>query len=296
MQNFIKIGENLYTNKKHRFQIKKCENCDSNYYCRLDRIETKKTCNRTCYQQLIEKNNHYKITDYLNNIISGSLLSDGCITKYKRGKNYYWSHSCINEDYIDYINQESGLQMSKFIIPKKDGIILGKKVKQKESFILKSKISTTFTEYRNKWYINGIKKVPYDIILNPIVLLHWYIGDGTINSSKGVTFCTDCFDFESISILIEKLTELDFEPMYLEYKNRIIIPNRRVFEFLNYIGNCPVESFKYKWENKFNSYLGRICLNCGDKFDAYANHQKYCNPRCAIKFSDKNGNKLKLKS
>jgi hypothetical protein len=55
MQKFIKIGENLYTNKKHRYQIKNCESCGSDFYCRIDRIETKKTCNRSCFQELVEK-------------------------------------------------------------------------------------------------------------------------------------------------------------------------------------------------------------------------------------------------
>jgi hypothetical protein len=93
---------------------------------------------------------------------------------------------------------------------------------------------------------------------------------------------------------MQELFKLEFEPHYNEDRNRIIIPNRRITEFINYIGKCPIKSFEYKW-NTFveHSYIGRICINCGSIFDAIQNHQKYCKPKCAIDYSNKNGNNLK---
>jgi hypothetical protein len=244
---------------------------------------------------MVEKSKIYLINDHVNEIIIGSLLSDGSIGHTNNGKNYFWTHTSINESYINYIMDDSQINLHKFLNPEKMFISKNKKVyKSKKSFTIKTMASVTFTKFYNKWYPNGKKIVPMDIILTPTILLHWYIGDGSISSSNGITLCTDSFDIDSIDFLLHQLSNLNLCPMLNYLENRIIIPNRRVVEFLNYIGNCPVDEFKYKWKTFIKeSYIGRHCLNCNNIFDSLHNHQKYCNPKCAIRFSNKNRNKLK---
>lgn len=290
MVEYEKINEGIYRNKKHLYLIKQCEYCGSKFFCRKDKINTKKTCNPSCYQNLVEKNNTYIINDHVNEVIIGSLLSDGCINNSNNGKNYFWSHTCIIEDYIDFIINDVKINLHKFSI---DGKFFkspnnGKEYFGKKQYIFKSKASVTFTKFRNDWYPQGKKIVPKFIKLTPIVLLHWYIGDGSISDCRGITLSTDSFDMDSLDFLLYELYNLNFNP-YLNNSNRIIIPNSRIIEFLNYIGKCPVKGFEYKWKTSIKeSYIGRMCVNCGNVFNAIQNHQKYCNPKCAIDFSKKN--------
>lgn len=297
MGEYIKINETLYTDKKHLFLVKICDYCNSEFLCRKDKISTKKTCNKICYQKLIEKNKIYEINSHTNDVIIGSLLSDGCINNSNGGKNYFWTHTSINEEYIDFLINDTMLDLHKFSNKsiKFLSTITNKEYTAKKSYTFKSMASVSFTKYRNDWYPVGKKIVPKDIKITPTILLHWYLGDGFISDSNGITLATDSFDFDSLDFLIYELNNLDLHP-YINYlRNRIIIPNKRVLEFLNYIGKCPIKCFDYKWQTFIKtSYIGRKCLNCNTLFDALSNHQKYCNPRCAIDFSNKNDNKLKI--
>jgi hypothetical protein len=286
---FTKIGNNLYTNYKHHYIIKVCEFCNKEFYCRKDKIIHKKTCNRNCYQNLIEKNNLYNIDKDVESIIMGSLLSDGSLTKGNKGKNYLYTHSSIHEEYIDYLINCMNINLIKYEYKSRKNIFKnGKEYFCKNGFYFRSKASTTFTKLRQKWYINGKKIVPKDIKLNKIILLHWFLGDGNL-SYGGINLCTDSFDEESNQFLLEQLYEMDFLP-YVSSKNRIIIPNKRVFEFLKYIGDCPVNCFNYKWNTIVKeSYNNRICLNCSNVFDTNCNHKKFCCNKCSIRYSNKKG-------
>ena len=283
-EKYVKIGENLYTYNKHRYIIKSCEYCSNDFFCRNDKIKTKKTCNSDCYQKLIEKNNIYIFDKNTLDIINGSLLSDGCITKSHIAKNYHYTHFCKNEEYINYLISKLNINMSKhYLSPKKSG-----KYISKGGFYINSKYSVSFTEMRKIWYPDGKKIVPYNIELNPTVLLHWYLGDGTICNENGIELCTDSFDDNSMDILLERLFELDFLPHKNSY-NRIDIPNKRVFEFLKYIGESPVKCFAYKWYTVVEqSYKNRKCVNCDTIFNTEYNHKIYCSGKCAIQYSNKN--------
>lgn len=289
MGEYQKIGENLYKNKNHHYLKKICSYCNNEFFCRKDKLLTKKTCNKKCYQNLIEKDKSYIIDNYINDIITGSLLSDGCINNSNNGKNYFWTHTSINEDYIDYIISETNLNLSKKFNKEKEFYYKNKKYKSKKNFYFKSKSSVSFTNYKKLWYKNRIKVVPENIKITPTVLLHWYLGDGSISRENGITLCTDSFSSESINYLMYELSNLKFLPMLNYLNNRIIIPNKRVKEFLNLIGNCPVKSFEYKWETFISeSYINRICKKCNNYFDASCNNQKFCCSKCAITYSNKN--------
>lgn len=79
------------------------------------------------------------------------------------------------------------------------------------------------------------------------------MGDGYLNSngnktSQELIFSTDCFVKEDLeTILLPQLKE--FEPHIRGSRNKfhIVIPHKKIKDFLNYIGSCPVEEYKYKW-------------------------------------------------
>ena len=149
-----------------------------------------------------------------------------------------------------------------------------------------------FTELRDKWYPNGKKIIPKDLIITPTVFLHWFLGDGNYNKSHGITLCTDSFSEKDVLTLINNLNKnYCIESYHRKLTNRIIIPNRYVFEIFNIIGQSPVYCYLHKWDTSIiESYFNRTCLNgeCANKFNTLYNHQKHCSDKCYKRWWHKN--------
>lgn len=265
------VGEKILINEKEYKIIGKnrteyfiessCVGCGSIFYKK--KYKKTKFCSQSCQFHKI-----LNIDDVTNQIINGSLLSDGSITKSKKDKNYGFTHTCKFEEYIDFINYNLSFKT--------------KKIENRKYFYLRSGNHEFFSNLRRIWYPNGVKEVPKDIKLTPLTLLHWYLGDGSLQNSLGVVLCTDSFNNEDSLFLSKKLFEVfKIESYILEKKNRIVIPNKFVYEFFNVIGECPVECYSHKWDSIVKkSYFNRVCGYCSKNFDANYNHQRFCSNRC----------------
>jgi len=212
-------------------------------------------------------------------IVNGILLSDGCISKSRANRNYYITHSSIIEPYSDFIRSELSFPIRKTkYLGGKRSTKLGDFI-AKDSYALRTGVDPVWTELRSQWYPNGRKIAP-EISLTPTACLHWFLGDGSLDNQTGIILCTDSFDPNSIQFLRKQLHELGFKTL-TNAKNRVIIPNSSVYEFLNYIGQSPVPEFAYKWDTIVKqSYRGRSCLQCGTVFNAKVNHNVYCAEKC----------------
>lgn len=121
-----------------------------------------------------------------------------------------------------------------------------------------------FTTQRPRWYPNGTKSVPKDIQLTPIVCLYWYLGDGGLHycksKFKGVRLCTNAFLISDIDFLRGKLLDLGFRS-FREKKGVIGLSPIQARNFLGYIGDCPVDCYRYKWcpdnREKYNQLIGK---------------------------------------
>ena len=122
--------------------------------------------------------------------------------------------------------------------------------------------SQTFTQEYYKWYIDGIKHIPNDLILTPLMCKIWYLGDGCLvncsnnpdETSQKIYLCTNCFKKDEIEeILLQQLSE--FHP-YLsktekDNQYRITIGEKKyISKFIEYLGDCPFDDYKYKWDVK----------------------------------------------
>lgn len=58
-------------------------------------------------------------------------------------------------------------------------------------------------EYYRQWYQNGVKTIPRDLVLTPLMLLHWYIGDGSYTNS--IMLSTNGFTVQDVKFLIKLL-------------------------------------------------------------------------------------------
>ena len=187
--------------------------------------------------------------------LNGELLGDGCL---QSQSNYSarFAYGSKYDNYINYISDtlsDFGIKQSGKIIKQ---IVKGAKGKSfKEDRATYSYNSLNYEDllslYR-KWYPNKKKIVPKDIKLVPVTVRQWYIGDGSLifryNRQSYITLATCGFIIEDVEFLVRKLNELGLKATRQPAWNVIHISTYSVKDFLNYIGKCPVECYKYKWD------------------------------------------------
>lgn len=118
-----------------------------------------------------------------------------------------------------------------------------------------------FTELRAKWYPEGKKIVPQDLVLTKDLILRWYMDDGNWHK-KGIYFNTQGFDPESTEFLRFQLSQfLGLKVTIQKHSTnlyRLFIPlrgtgsgykstNNNIEMFFEVIGKCPVSCFTHKW-------------------------------------------------
>ncbi len=182
----------------------------------------------------------------IKELIDGLLLGDGSLRKGKKSKNAIYTHSCKYKEYLLFLIAELKVHDIKIntIYDKDNGYSTGR------VFQIHSLISEKLTYHYNRWYIDNKKILPKDIILTPLVLLHWYIGDGGFDSCKGylrqISIAAHNFSYEDREILCDKLRELNLKVRNTKRGN-INITKKSIPLFLSIINECPVECYKYKF-------------------------------------------------
>jgi len=196
-------------------------------------------------------------------------LGDGHLTKItKKCKNSSFAYGNKIKEHCDYIAEFLKNILSKANEEKSSKINRIDKRTGKEyiMYLIRTILNKSFTELREKWYSDK-KHTPYDLILTPLICLIWYIGDGSLNKDgQNIKLSTHCFDkIELEKIILPQLSK--FNPHLIKIKNKeqyyIYIPRLNVKDFLNYIGECPIEQLQYKWDFKEYIYKG---------FENYKNH------------------------
>jgi transposase len=211
--------------------------------------------------------NHVELSDEFRQVIDGELLGDGSLRRLSVGASF--AYGTANLEYATYLfelfkrNKISmvGDKIRKRVMIPTSGSFAKNGPATSYSFVAKSNYE--FGEIYDRWYPDDVKIVPHDLELTPIVVLHWYIGDGTTNG-RSITLCTDSFTLEENQLLSTLLYEaVGIEPKVREcvlcscpgkYRfrkyYRLYIRRLDAKKFLEYIGQCPVKSYKYKWNYK----------------------------------------------
>ena len=167
-------------------------------------------------------------------IILGNLLGDGSIRKYSLYSSY--QHLDKHEEYCVWLKNKL----------EEDGIIFSDLYKNKKNYsIISSNSNYCFNEIYDMFYVNNKRIIPPNIILTPIILRQWYISDGNAatNGGRRIARITDV-----PNILLDQLRSII--GVDCSYKSECFyIPKRYVEKFLNYIGEPPVDVYRYKWKS-----------------------------------------------
>lgn len=190
--------------------------------------------------------NHCNLSQEAIEWIDGELLGDGCL---RSGSSYSarFDYASKHYEYIIYISRT----LESFGI-KQSGRIR-KKINKKWGNISYSYVSLSYVELlpiRKKWYPNDKKIVPKDIKLTPLTCRQWYIGDGSLINREvskiQIVLATYGFFINDVKKLVKGLIGLGFITTRRNC-NTIHISIYSVKSFLDYIGECPVNCYKYKF-------------------------------------------------
>lgn len=191
--------------------------------------------------------NHCNLSEETKRWIDGELLGDGCL--YSRSK--YSAKFIYGSKYLEYINYVSNT-LRNFGI-KQAGKINKRYCENFKSYVYyyQSLSYEELLSIRERWYPNKKKIIPRDLKLTPLVCRQWYIGDGYLKHSKdsrpSIILYTNGFPVSDVEWLVKKLIELGFKATRRPSNNTIGISAHSTKEFLDYIGECPVKCYQYKW-------------------------------------------------
>lgn len=221
-------------------------------YTRLKKLNIKRRISST-YQTHAPVN----LIKEQKELINGELLGDGCLTSSKGNLNSSFAYCTKNRKYLEWLINELNILDFSDIKEKRQ-----MRWNLSITFMTYTASNPTLTEIHKKWYRwelkkNGkygfVKHIPNDLKLTPIVCRSWYIGDGHRPKYGGLIVATDDFDKNEIEkILIKQLKNKGIDCWVTKY-NKLYIPADSKQTFLDYIGECPVESYKYKWVGNKNN-------------------------------------------
>lgn len=202
--------------------------------------------------------NHCHLSQRAIEWISGELLGDGCLSSQSR----YSASFKYSSKYLEYIKYISNTLRS-FGIEQAGKIRKRYDERFNRTYYLYSSLHyVELLPIWEQWYPEGKKIVPKNVILNPLIVRQWYIGDGSLRCrrkriKKGprIELATNGFTITDVKWLIKELIKLGFRATRWSFSNEIGISTYSTKAFLEYIGSCPVECYQYKWNYQDN---GRI--------------------------------------
>lgn len=197
--------------------------------------------------------NRLDISPHLMQMLEGELLGDGCIVPAGRRTAVY-GHGTKHRDYVVWLAEEFA----------SEGLLQAGRIRRVVNFpgeehssvtyVYRSRSYASLMDLRRRFYPKGKKIVPGDLVLTPVVVRQWYIGDGSIHGPPkqraSITLYTCAFDETSTKRLIESFANLGFETTLQPSRNAIHISAHSTEDFLEYIGPCPgsiAGVYGYKW-------------------------------------------------
>lgn len=155
-----------------------------------------------------------KLSDVQIETLQGSLLGDSYLYHYKKQINsgLAISHASFDEEYVKFkFNLFKEFCKSNI----KNQSSLDKRTnKTYHKTYFRTQVSPLFTSFRNRWYPNGVKIIPKDINLTPIVCAIWFCDDGSVvrygkNKNRlRLQLSTDGFQKEEVEFLAEQLSQV----------------------------------------------------------------------------------------
>jgi len=188
-----------------------------------------------------------KLSDKAVEWINGELLGDGClISKVAKSARFYYKSKYL--EYVQYVS----VTLDAFGI-KQSGSVNSYYYKDMDCWTYQyaSHSHRLLKPLYDMWYPEGKKIVPRGLFLSSTVCRQWYIGDGCLahcSRNAYINLATCSFSKYDVEWLCIQLGEVGFLAVRQPSNNTIRISRWSTKDFLNYIGDCPVKCYEYKWD------------------------------------------------
>jgi len=196
--------------------------------------------------------------DMAKEAFDGIMLSDGSLRK-DGSANALFQMDLSGRQHLDWLNyvKDALLTLGVMVSSMYPKVKLTQRSYNSEFYDYCSLYSRTSPmlglQYR-RWYPEKKKIVPSDLKITPVVLAHWFMGDGSSSwmhtNYVKCCFCTQCFTLLDTERLIPKMKELGLERPYLNKQGPgevIVIGNTAdVQRLMDIIEPYVLPSYKYK--------------------------------------------------
>lgn len=221
-----------------------------------DRVVQQKL-NNTCREKIL------KISDEAEQVILGSILGDGSITKYCRPEDtkkllnsqLVINHGIKQKEYIEYkkeLLEKNNIKCYLTFIKGekiKPHYIKGILVKENGKYTLKTQRNVVFNQYRKTFYTDRKHVSRYIYKLKALGLAIWYMDDGYY-SGNSINLCTNSFSYKEVNLL-QIVLKHNFEIETTICKSNLGHPILHIRacsrqKFLNIVAPYVCKCLKYK--------------------------------------------------
>lgn len=219
-----------------------------------DKIKLPESC-MTVYDELRK----VSLSSNQRSVVLGSLLGDGSLIKQRKSKNarLQIGHCTKQLDYLKWKKSLLNPFVNKITLAENPGkkIISGKESYSTGYYFINTIAHPDITEYFNKYYVKGHKRINEDIIkeLDLLGLCIWLADDGSFSFHGSKTalrgsIATCSFYVEEIEILIETLKKFFRGSINIDTTNNTIRLGitKYIHELLDMIETILPKSIHYK--------------------------------------------------
>ena len=201
-------------------------------------------------------------TPHQHEVIDGLLLGDGSITANDPNRASILRLTTIASEFRDHII--TVLDPLTFgpihTTAAGDGIIEGRIIHAKERYRIRSRSDWALTSFSKRWMPNGLKSIPKDLNITPIIMRYWFYGDGSTSwggrpkqhhNTVRFTLCTDSFSLEECNCLVnlvDNATNIRLNVNRCQTGSRLCVSRSNDVRYLLDYMAPTLKCFDYKWK------------------------------------------------
>lgn len=183
------------------------------------------------------------LTKFERQIVVGSLLGDGYMRIIPGRSDAFLeiNHSLKAKAYVDY--KFESLKRLCISAPKERSTNEGR-----VAYRFFTRQSKVFTDLYHQFYRQGKKKIPIDLVIDPVILAVWYMDDGSKSRDRDVYLNTQQFSISDQKKLLYCLRSLDIRARMNKDKQyvRIRIMKESIAPFMKIITPHVIDAMRYK--------------------------------------------------
>ena len=200
-------------------------------------------------------------------IIEGLMLGDGSMECQEGHSTPRLSLISTEHEFTCYVENSMGLQFHKHERPQGTQTLNGHIYNKKRAWVIRSLTDKGLWPYRSRWYGDspdhrqhrGVKRVPEDLVLTPLVMRIWMYGDGSTSRYDTLVkleLSTDGFSDRCRDILQAKLLDVSGDLQFRVAKTGALWSSRinTVRAFFEHAGACGLACYRYKWKLPDNAW------------------------------------------